>query len=224
MRSFSTAITNYLATGQVVVRQLIYFWARDHDTNAAETIGFWNDAIDGTVTIDGSPRTYIGRGAFQGTEPIIASPGLDVRTLQAAVAVPSSAVEDMVKGYNTRFAPVEVHRVFLNPETRAAVGSPIRDFRGFVEGIDWPDGSETSAAWATIRMVSETRILTRKLAGRKSHQTFREWGGDFFRRYGDVSGSVPVYWGEQRMDSPSDPKPKGPKKVTQEESPMFNSR
>lgn len=209
MRSFTTAIQNYINDGRAVVaHQLVYFWAKNRTSGLMETIGFWTGIEDATFTIGGSARDYIGRGAFHGTEPVTNGTGLEVRTLQINIAAPSGEAEDLVKGYETRFAPVQVHSAFFDAETRALVSEPVRDFKGFVDGIEFPTGAEP--AIATINIVSGTRTLTRKLAGKKSHQTHKANGGDAFRRYGDVSGSIPVAWGELRLVPPGDPKPAKP--------------
>jgi hypothetical protein len=57
-----------------------------------------------------------------------------------------------------------------------------------------PGGSPS----CVISLVSETRALTRSLAGAKSQAAQSLRGGDQFRRFADVSGTVPVYWGEKQ--------------------------
>ncbi|MCB2130908.1 MAG: hypothetical protein KDE03_18025, partial [Rhodobacteraceae bacterium] len=185
------------------------FWtqARNTTTDAIEQIGFWTGDDDATVTIGGSGRGYIGAGKLIDIDPITAAPGLDVRTVQVRLAAPSGAVEDMVKGYDTRFAPVEIHRMLFDPETRALAGAPYRIFKGLIDGVDFPTTAPGQVAVCVISVVSATRGLTRKLSGKKSAQTWKAAGGDNFRKYGDISGMVPVWWGTRRIDAPSDPKP-----------------
>lgn len=216
MRAFSSAIQNYLNDGRAIVaHQLVYFWAVNRTTQLTETIGFWTGIEDVTLTVDGQSRSYIGRGVFQGTEPIVRASGLDVRRLQMQIAAPSAEAEDLVKGYNLRFAPAQVHTAFFDAETRALVDAPVRDFKGVIDQVEFPTVAPGEMSYAQIELVSETRALTRVLAGKKSHQTHKANGGDGFRKYGDVSGSIPTPWGELRAAAPSSQPPAPPSRPSQ---------
>ena len=67
-----------------------------------------------------------------------------------------------------------------------------------INSVDFPTSEPGGAPECVLEVVSETRVLTRGLALKKSDESQRTRGGDRFRRYGDISGAVPVYWGEKR--------------------------
>lgn len=197
MRSYDSATGAYLAArGGIVSKTLVWISARNTATNAVEASGLWSGEEDATFTIGGQPRAYRGAGTVLGFEAVSASPGLAVRTYQIRLSAVAPEVLDLIKGYDTRFAPVEIHRAFFDPGSRALVAEPHRVFRGLINGVDFEEGKAGLEASCTVEIVSETRTLTRGLPLKKSHENQYERGNDYFRKYGDISGAVPVYWGE----------------------------
>ena len=273
MRSFDAVTQAYLAGRQGLVSHfLIWVAARTRDTQAVEGVGLWSGDYPLTLTLEGEARTYLGAGELLAADPITSHPGLEVRTHQLRLAAVSAEVEALVKGYDTRFARVEVHRALFDPtgrfgsslENTAAgeapgllldfaggeyfsraseqpwahavgselpallldfaggtyltnprapwdrtgmAGAPHRVFRGFLNSIEFPRGTDGGAPACVLEVASETRALTRTLAVKKSDDSHQARGGDRFRRYGDVSGAVPVYWGEIRAEAAADPAP-----------------
>ena len=198
MRNYDGATGAYLASrAGMIAKQLIWIAAPRLDNGTVETIGFWTGEDSLQVVIDGEARTYLGAGRALVPDAIRATTGLVVRSWQVRLSGADGDVEDLVKGYNTRFAPIESHRAYFHPETRALVSEPVRKFRGFINGIEYPRASAGGVQVVTVDAVSETRALTRTLAAKKSDQSQRLRGGDAFRKYGDISGAVPVYWGER---------------------------
>ncbi|WOI32886.1 hypothetical protein R1T40_18410 [Tritonibacter scottomollicae] len=199
MRSYDADTLAYLANreGLVSVR-LVWITARNQ-FGAPETLGLCSAEDDLVVRIGGQDRTYLGAGPLLQSEPISAGSGLQVRVYRIQLSAVAPEVEDLVKGYETRFAPIEVHRMFLDPATRVQVGQPHRVFRGSIDGIDFPRAEPGGTPAVAVQAVSETRVLTRQLPLKKSDESHRRRDPqDEFRKYGDISGSVPVYWGELR--------------------------
>lgn len=208
MRAYDAATAAQLtARGALVPRRLVWIKARNKTTGATEALGLWSGEDDVTLTLEGEARQYIGAGALLQAQAITAGTGLAVRVHQLHLAAIAPEVEDLVKGYDTRFAPVEIHRALIGPIDREIQGTPHRVFRGLVNSIDFPEAAPGDAPTATLDVVSETRVLTRALATKKSDESQKARGGDRFRRYGDISGAVPVYWGEMRLEAPADPAP-----------------
>lgn len=211
MRSYDSGTLSFLAErAGMVAHQLVWITARNIALDEVENIGIWTGEDSAAITIDGASRTYTGAGGLLGIDPIVASKGLDVRILQIRMAAVAPEVEDLVKGYDTRFAPIEIHRAIFRASTRQLVGDPHRVFRGMINGIEFPTETKGRPPQCVISAASETRVLTRTLALKKSDETFKQGGGDAFRKYADVSGSVPVYWGEIKASAPADPAPKPP--------------
>lgn len=211
MRALDAGTTSFLAErAGLVAQSLVWVTARNIATQLTETIGLWTGEDDATLTIDGGPRTYSGANGLLRMDPIIASKGLDVRITQLHLSAVAPEVEDLVKGYDTRFAPVEIHRAVFRGSTRVLVGAPHRVFKGMINSIEFPTVEPGGFPACVVSVASETRALTRTLALKKSDETFRSGGGDKFRQYADVSGSVPVFWGELKASAPADPAPQPP--------------
>lgn len=211
MRSYDLGTINFLAErAGLVAHRLVWITAKNTATQMLETIGIWSGEDDVSLTVEGVSRTYSGAGALLGVEQVIAGTGLDVRTLQVQLAAVAPEVEDLVKGYDTRFAPVEIHRAIFRADTRQLVGAPHRSFRGMINSIEFPKAEPGGPSACVVSVASETRALTRTLASKKSDETFKAGGGDSFRQYTDVSGSVPIFWGELKAAAPADPAPTSP--------------
>jgi len=211
MRIFDSGTSAILgARGGLVAHRLVWIAARDRATGDTEALGLSSSEDDLAVTVEGEACTYLGAGGLLGVENITSGAGLAVRVHRLQLAAIAPEVEDLVKGYDTRFAPVEIHRALFDPETRALAGVPHRVFRGLVNSIDFPEAEPGGQPACVVEVVSETRALTRALATKKSDESHKARAGDRFRRYGDISGSVPVYWGELRAEAPADPAPAAP--------------
>lgn len=211
MRSYDAATAAQLtARGDLEARRLVWIKARNKSTAQVEALGLWDGDYSLAITLEGEARSYLDVGALLQSDPITAGPGLAVRTHRLHLSAIAPEVEDLVKGYDTRFAPVEIHRALLDPATRAVVGVPHRVFRGMINSLEFRTPEPGAAAVCDLDLVSETRALTRTLALKKSDMSHKRRGGDRFRRYGDVSGSVPIYWGELRSDPPGASKPAKP--------------
>lgn len=200
MRNYDSATLDAInARAGLVPHRLIWVAARNRETAATEYLGLWTGEDDVQLSVEGQVRSYVGAGAVLQGDAITAGSGLEVRVHVLALAAVAPEVEDLVKGYETRFAPVEIHRALFDPATRALIGAPHRIFRGMIDQIDFPTDPAGGNPACTVQLVSETRILTRTLALKKSDDSHRRRdAGDGFRKYGDISGSVPVYWGEAR--------------------------
>jgi hypothetical protein len=199
MKDYDAATLNYLqARAGIVSKRLIWIRAQNRATGDFEDLALWSGLRDRAFTVDGVTRTYNGAGAVLDAEPVLSGPGLAVRTYQIGLAAVAPEVEDLVKGYKTRGAPVAVHRALFHADTRALVAPPRRVWLGRVDEIDFSDGEIDGTAACIMSLVSETRALTRFLSTVKSHVSQKLRGGDKLRRYADISGAVPIYWGEKR--------------------------
>ena len=208
MRTFDSGTDALLAArGGLVAHRLVWIEARNTGTGETEAMGLWSGEDDLEIELDGKVRAYTGAGALLQAEAITAGSGLAVRLHRLSLAGTAPEVEDLVKGYDTRFAPVQVHRALFDPSTRSLVGVPHRVFRGMINSIEFPTAEPGGEPVTTVEVASETRLLTRPLPTKKSDDSHKRRGGDRFRRYGDISGAVPVYWGELRAEAPADPGP-----------------
>lgn len=200
MRILDTASAEYLSghTG-VASRHMVHVIGRNRDTDAQEALGLWQGDDHLTIAIGGVNRTYYGAGGLIGVEPIRAGIGLEVRMLQATLSPLTPEVALLLRGYDTRLAPAEVHRGLLSLETGQLIAEPIRVFRGWVDALKIRTGEVGGTGEATVTLASAARSLTRALTLTRSDTEMRRRNtGDRFRDYADIAGEVGVWWGEKR--------------------------
>ena len=200
MRLLDVATAAYLSDPVgVISRPMVHVTARGHDTDATEALGLWQGDDTLTVALEGVQRSYHGAGSLVAMEPMRAGIGLDVRMVQITLNNLTPEVEQLLRAYDPRLAPAEIHRALLSPQTRQLVAEPTRLFRGWVEAvmIRTPEAGGTGEAQMTL--ASAARGLTRGLTLTRSQvEMQRRQSADAFRTYGDVAGQVGVWWGEKR--------------------------
>ncbi len=202
MRDFSSATLAALQSrGGIVARVLIWVEAKNRASGETETMGLWNGADHQTFTVGGEERGYFGAGNVSEAPPVSMAVGLDVRMYRLQLAPLTPEVVQLIRGYDARFAPVEMHRVLFDPVTRRPVDAPHRIFRGYIDEIDITEPEGGGDARCEVIMATSARALTRVLALKKSDEVQSRRQGDRFRRYADISGVVDVWWGEKRHAS-----------------------
>ncbi|HEV8037098.1 hypothetical protein [Yoonia sp.] len=200
MRILDPTSAEYLSarTG-VASRHMVHVIARNPTTGAAEALGLWQGDDHLTIAINGTNRTYYGAGGLIGVEPIRADIGLEVRMLQVALSPLTPEVAQLLRGYDARLAPAEVHRGLLSLETGQLITAPIRVFRGWVDEVKIRTGEVGGTGEATVTLASAARGLTRApTLTRSDAEMRRRNAGVRFRDYADVAGEVGVWWGEKR--------------------------
>lgn len=181
---------------------LIHHWAiwieaRDMATDAPFPVGYWTGDDATTLTVGGQQRTYYGAGAALSIEPITYQLGAVVQTQRAALGPLAAEVRQVLRGYDTRQAPTEIHLVMLN--AAGAVTSVERAFKGVMDRFEINEGPMDDAGNSTVtcdvELVSDARFLTRTLPLKQSDASQRKRNqNDRFRQYADVAGEVKVVW------------------------------
>lgn len=200
MRSFDTATATYLESAEgIVARLLIRIEARNRTTGAAEVMGLFTGADpEREFTAGGETRTWYGAGNVIEMSPITMQSGLEVRMRRLLLSHLTPEVAQLIRGYSARFAPVTVYRGFFDALNGTLIAEPHRVFKGFVDEIAIRTPEAGGTAEAELTMATTARLLTGTLPLKKSDASQSLRSGDRFRRYADVSGSVPVWWGERR--------------------------
>lgn len=198
MRVLPPALATFLASrpGAVRAHGLVWITARNRLTGGPETLGLWNGP-DTQIFDIGGTRTYHGAGSILGLERITYGSGLDVRMHTLTLSAISPEVEQAVRGYEARLAPVEVHGLVIDPVTNAVVGAPWTILRGWVDAVEITTPGVGSEGGIALRLASATRALTRTLSLKRGDASQQLRSGDRFRRYAEISGTVTVAWGEK---------------------------
>lgn len=198
MQNLSATELAYLSSGAVMARRLIWVSARNRSTGALETMGLWDGDDHQDFVVDGQTRTYFGAGGVIGWDPLLAQVGLGVRVHTVNLSPLAPEVAQLLRGYEPRLAPVEIHRALFWPDSQALIATPRRIFKGQIDKLRITTPEIGGNAVAEVQMVSVAARLTRTLALKKSDETQKRRSGDRMRRYADISGSVDFWWGEER--------------------------
>lgn len=178
------------------------FWAlwivaRDMATNAAYPVGFWTGDDAATITAEGAQRTYYGAGAALSLEPLTYHLGAVIQTQRISLGPLAPEVQQVLRGYDTRQAPVQIHLVML--DANGAVQSVEMAFDGVMDRFEINEGPVDDYGNSTVvcdaELVSDARMLTRTLSLKMSDASQRlRSDADRFRQYADVAGEVKVTW------------------------------
>lgn len=201
MRDLPQAVQDALdAPGPIEARLLVWIVARNRATGDPEALGLWNGDDSRAFTVGAVERIYIGAGRFLSSDAFVVAAGLAVRTHRLAIAGISETAEALVYQFEGRGAAVEIHEVVLDPDTGAVIGAPVPMFTGSLGGIEAPQGP--GPATVTLTLFSEARVLTQTLPLRRSDAALRQRSAtDDFRKYGALSGAIPVIWGGRRVQT-----------------------
>jgi hypothetical protein len=181
------------------VELLLWVKARDRATNAVVPLGLWTGWDNQTISVNGVARDYYGAGTLLEFEPLETAVGLDVRDYSVRLSAISPEVELLVRGYDVKFAQMEIHRAEFDAGY-VILAQPERVFKGTVEGspiITPAIGGQGSIA---LTCVSTARNLTRYINLTKSDEMQRQRSGDRFRKFGSIAKEVDVVWGDKRKE------------------------
>ena len=181
-----------------ISRTLFWVTAKNRINGLPESIGLWDGDDVEQFTIDGDVRTYYGPSIME-VPTISGGVGLDVRQISIKVPHLSPEVQNMLRLYDPRLAPVELHRAVYSLDTNNLIGLR-RIWKGWITKAPITTGAEGQEGQADISLVSAARSLTRKLALYRSNADQRaRLGTDRGREYGSTSGLKEVWWGEGRV-------------------------
>ena len=203
VRSVDANTANALnARKGIIPRSFVWLTGKDWETDAASNVGFWNGTDSVSVTVvdgfTGLPveRDFHAAGSLLSVGAITRTPELEVRTTRLSLSQVSEAVQAMVRGYNIRYQPIQIHEGYLDLESNLLVANPIPDFIGWINGapIITPAIGENGSI--TLDCVSHSRMLTRTNPAKKSHETQKRRLGDLFRQYNSTANQWQYWWGE----------------------------
>lgn len=208
MRTYDLQTLDYIANSPgVIVRLLAWVRAKNRTTGAEEAMGLWTGDDHQVLAIDGVARLYYGAGGVLGIDPITMRSGVVVGMQTVTLSPLAPEVAQMIRGYDTRLAPVDLHRAFFEPVSGVLVDVPQRIFRGWIDKVQVRTPEVGGNATVEVTLASNARALTRGLALKKSDESLRVRAPtDGFFRYADVSDAK-VWWGELMAKPPAAPAP-----------------
>lgn len=206
MRDLDSAEIDAIASGTdgVAARDLIFVVAKDRDTGDPEEIGFWTGAGDATIDVkDGvtgetESRVFYGSGQLLGIGSIPLTSDIAIRSVDIDLSQIADEVQDLVREYDVRGAPIQIYRGYLDLDTHEFVAPPKARFVGYVDGAPIETPAEGGSGACTLRCVSTTRELTRTNPEVRSHESqLARAAGDAFYRDTAVVGDWDMFWGSK---------------------------
>lgn len=171
--SWPTAVQNHLTARQpFYVRHLL--WCRPQPFGGGARVGFglWTGDDHEVIAVEGEARTYYGAQGGLVIPPARFRQGTEIAETQVGIVL-SPEGETLVRGYNTRLAPFQLHWAVYDANTMKLLGIR-RMFTGLVEGISIPTPEQDGAARpTTIDLVSAARWGTTTVNGHKSDASQR---------------------------------------------------
>ncbi len=198
MRIYSPATAAHFASRGAFYGQILVWVApRNRTTGAIEGVGFWSGDDHREFTIEGETRSYYGAGAFLGMDPIRRQLGIKTRTQRLRFSHISPAGMALIRAYDPRHAPIEIHRALFEPLTGNLIDAPHVILRGFIDKASSrraPKGE--GGGEITIEVATHARALTRSLSRYRSDATMRARApGDGIRKYASIAEAVETPWG-----------------------------
>lgn len=191
------AFSNVLR-GSVHADALFWIEARNVQTGSPETLGIWTGEYNRTFQIDGQPRDYVGGSGLLAISNLMSRVGIFVQRQSVELSGLKPEIETLMRGYDVRNAPVEIHSLRRDVETNEILATDLV-FKGWLNKAPSTIGQIGGKAKIKCELVSSARLLTRKLALVKSDAIQSQQGGDEFMKYADVSGAAEVFWGMERV-------------------------
>ncbi len=197
MRAYSPTTAAYFAArSPIMAHVLIWVSARNRDTGAVEEIGFWTGADHQSFTISGAARTYYAAGALLSVDPLKWRTGLTVRTQRVTFSQVAPEVQQLIRGYEPRHAPVEMHRALFDPLSEGLINTPHLLLRGYIDKVTVTTPVKGKAGDVTVEIASAARALTRPLNRHRSDAALTvRAAGDTFRKYASTTDKIDVPWG-----------------------------
>lgn len=204
MRDVDPAELAAIQAGTVVARTLVTMTVKDRLTGNPVSLGFYMDAGPASFNVV-NPRTGAVEGrsfvgdAMNSVGDIPLTSDISVREVEVVLAAIDDSVQNAVRTYDARSAPIEIHRVYLDPLTMAQVAPARCRFLGQVDTAPIETAAEGGASTVALSCTSTTQELRRKNPDVASHesQILRKSDDDFYRDTG-VAGDWTLFWGKKQ--------------------------
>lgn len=203
MIQFDPDVQALIDAGQVVVRDFLWLEPRDRDTGARVGLGLWSDLGQITVQVlspytgQVESRTFKGASGHVKMGDVVRASGLTVQTVNIALGQLDPESQQAVRGYDLRFAPVEVYRGWFDPVGLTLAAPARARFIGFVDEAPITTPAAGAVGAINLKCASYTQELTRKSSERRSDASQRKRNASdaFFKDVGVVA-SWKVWWGQ----------------------------
>ncbi|WP_273523942.1 hypothetical protein [Rhodosalinus sediminis] len=203
-RAISPEVQAAIEAGVLVPRDFLWIEARRRDTGAAVTWGAWSDL--GTITADvidpvsgvTVQRTYEGAGSLVQISEVPLVIGLTVQAVEIQLSQIADGAETLIRTYDARRAPVELHRGFLDPATMRLAAPAVPRFMGFVDEAPVETPAEGGEGAIRLTCTGHPQELVRSASAKRSDADQRRRNAtDGFYRHAATVSSWKIFWGQK---------------------------
>lgn len=187
----------------IAPRNLVTITARSLTSDTSEQFCFWDgllpvdiEVVSGTTGLL-EQRAFAADNALLKVQPIRITSDLTIRPATFELNPLHPRVAAMLSGYSVRLAPVEIHRVPLDADTRLLAAAPRCRFLGFVETAKRTRPAAGGQGSLSFSCLSETVQLTRINPAKRSDESQKLRSGDRMMRYAEVAAEWEIAWGEK---------------------------
>lgn len=204
-RTFDSNINALFADKRLAVRDMFSILVKDRTTPATtQRFNLWSATYSRSINLidpytdNVISRTYQGAGANVAISDIPLTSGLVVNPIQIRFSHIANTVETFLRTWSADLAPVEIHRLYMDPNSLQPVAAAVPRFIGTVdENQDTtpPAGGEGSF---TLTCVPHTQEMLRINSATRSDEDQRlRDPDDNFYRHAAVVGTWEIWWGEK---------------------------
>lgn len=184
-------------------RKMIWFTVKERGTGNPVGRGIWDGSEDLSFTVisgvTGLPetRSYYGASLIS-VGDIACTTDMTVQSVTINLSQIADVAKQLIRQFNARLARVEIHTMYMHPETGMPVGT-LLDWVGEIDKapIKTPAiGGEGSIA---IKTVSDIMSMLTRINGRKSsfEDQRKHANGDQWSKYASTAGTWNVAWGQK---------------------------
>lgn len=196
-----TALSAASARG-LVPRNLVTILARPIGGGDPEQFCFWNGvlpvdvALPSGATGEMETRSFAADNSLLDVGTIRLTTDLTVRPVTVRLNSLHPRVDLLLRSFDVRLAPIEIHRVPLDPDSQLLAGVPACRFFGVVETMPRTVPAAGSEGNLTLNCISDTVQLTRANPIKRSDEAQKRRSGDRMLRYAALAPTWPIEWGE----------------------------
>lgn len=148
-------------------------------------------------------RPYAAAGHLIAIDPVLHATGLDIHPVELRLSPLSTEVDQALRAYALRGAAVEIHRLWLDYDSRAPLAPAHVWLTGRINRIIWPLPEPGGSGALRVTVVPATRDLTLGNPETISDPVQSRRDGDRLLRYVGVAGTIEVPWMRQAVKASS---------------------
>ncbi|MEZ5752863.1 MAG: hypothetical protein R3D60_13165 [Paracoccaceae bacterium] len=205
-RAVDPVVQAYRDSGRALVeRHLVWVVARLAATGAPVSGGFWDGRDDAQIPVfdptsgTSVTRPYQASGSLIEIEAITHVSGVDIHPVQVTLSPVTEAVDQQLRAYDLRGASVELHRLWLDYDTREILAPAHVWLTGTLNKAPATTPAAGGTARLTYSVVPQTRALTSGNPEPISDTVQSRRSGDRFLRHVGVAGVREIPWMRARV-------------------------